>query len=157
MKQNFTKTFLMRQAAIICFCLFHFYANSQAPAQAWAAIYDGSVKALERGNGIAVDNQGNVYVTGNSNRVAVSPDNTIISIGDIKTIKYNKLGQQLWVATYNGPADLEDIGMSIALDAAGNVYVSGTSEKASKNTDIVVIKYNNNGVEQWVSRYNGPG
>ena len=148
----------MRQAILVCFCLLHFYSEAQTPpAEAWVATYDGTVKNFERGNGIAVDNQGNVYVTGYSSRNGVTSDNTIIPIGDIKTIKYNKAGQQLWVSTYNGPPDLEDIGVSIALDGAGNVYVSGTSERASKNTDIVVIKYNNNGVEQWVSRYNGPG
>ncbi|HEX7184447.1 MAG TPA: hypothetical protein VF756_21660 [Thermoanaerobaculia bacterium] len=43
---------------------------------------------------------------------------------------------------------------SVAADAAGNVYVTGTSSNGS-NPDFVTVKYDANGVRQWASLYDG--
>jgi hypothetical protein len=72
-------------------------------------------------------------------------------------VKYNSAGIQQWEARYNAEADSSDISYNIALDGAGNVYVAGTSYGNSGNLDYVTIKYNDAGVEQWISRYNGQG
>ena len=63
--------------------------------------------------------------------------------------------QEIWVATYNGPANASDFGHSIAVDSPGNVYVTGWS--IGTGWDYATIKYNNSGTQQWVARYNGPG
>jgi hypothetical protein len=45
----------------------------------------------------------------------------------------------------------------MALDAAGNVYVTGKSSSSSMHFDYATVKYDPDGNEQWVARYNGPG
>ena len=52
---------------------------------------------------------------------------------------------QEWVQRYNG----SDGASSIAVDGAGNVYVTGIN--------YVTIKYNPNGDSLWVRNYKGPG
>ena len=121
----------------------------------WVARYDGPGRGLDVANSIAVDAAGNVYVTGKSTGTTGTGTNT-----DYATIKYNSAGVEQWVARYSGSAKFDDNAESLALDALGNVYVTGWSgwrPTSSSNTDYATIKYNAAGVQQWVARYNGPG
>ncbi|MFZ4619884.1 MAG: T9SS type A sorting domain-containing protein [Bacteroidota bacterium] len=97
---------------------------------------------------IAVDNEGNVFVTG---------FRAFLGKGFL-TIKYNSEGVQQWAQIYNGPVNIDDQAKFIAIDNNGNIFVSGSSygQNSSLGLDIVTIKYNPAGVEQWVQRYNGP-
>jgi hypothetical protein len=47
--------------------------------------------------------------------------------------------------------------LGIALDAADNSYVTGYSPGSNSANDIVTIKYDPNGNQIWLQRYNGPG
>ncbi len=76
---------------------------------------------------------------------------------DYATIKYNSSGVQQWIARYNGPGNYSDYASSIAVDGSGNVYVTGRVLVAATDIDYATIKYNSSGVQQWVTRYNGPG
>ena len=109
----------------------------------WVARYEGGATAL------AVDGGGNVYVTGVSYRSGRG--------GDYATIKYNANGDSLWVRRYNGPGNSSDEPSSLAIDASGNVYVVGWSYSSGTDVDYATIKYNSNGDSLWVRRYNGPG
>ena len=100
------------------------------------------------GRALAVDNQGNVYVTGDSGVYPNGPDYV--------TIKYSPEGQELWVRRYAGPGDSEDRALSLAVDGPGNVYVTGLSGPLT-NYDYVTVKYSAAGEELWVRHYNGPG
>ena len=42
------------------------------------------------------------------------------------------------------------------MDDGGNVYVTGGSTGQNSGIDYTTIKYNRNGDELWVVRYNGP-
>lgn len=101
---------------------------------------------------IAVDNSGNVYVTGRADF-----GGTVLS--DFLTIKYNSAGVLQWYAQYNGMSSGIDESDCIVVDNAGNVYISGKSPRSGTtgNLDIVTIKYNSSGVQQWVNTYNGTG
>jgi hypothetical protein len=76
---------------------------------------------------------------------------------DYATIKYNSTGVQQWAARFNGYSGNNDFGKSLALDGSGNVYVTGKSVGTGTMFDYATVKYNSLGVQQWVSRYNGPG
>lgn len=117
--------------------------------QLWTATFNGSASALDEGRDIAVDASGNVYVTGYT---ASSGPNY-----DYVTIMYNSAGAQQWATLYNGTGNGFDEAYGIAIDNAGNSYVTGTSDAGSQGSNFVTIKYNNAGAQQWVQSYNGPG
>jgi hypothetical protein len=111
----------------------------------WAARYNSTLIAYpaDEASGIAVDAAGNVYVTGRSRR---SPADF-----DCVTVKYSAVGIEQWVRRYDGGHG-DDEAAGIAVDAAGNVYVTGRSRGAGTGFDCVTIKYDPSGVEQWVKR-----
>ncbi|MDD1748951.1 MAG: SBBP repeat-containing protein [Methanothrix sp.] len=116
---------------------------------AWVRSYNGPGDLNDWAKDLAVDERGNVYVTGQS-------DGTGNWWGDdFATIKYDSLGNQLWVSRYNGPADSTDQATAIALDASGNVYVTGISYGIGTGLDWATVKYDSLGNELWVRRYNG--
>ena len=107
------------------------------------------------GQAIAVTPAGDVYVTGNFT-FPVLPGGGGGTNGDFCTIKYDASGAQQWFVTYNGPQNSSDYAKSMALDSAGNVYVTGGSPGLTTAYDIATVKYSSAGVEQWVQRYTGP-
>ncbi len=121
-------------------------------SQLWAARYDGPGNEEDKAYSIAVDNSGNVYVTGGSKGSALLGADM-----DYATIKYDSRGNELWVARYNGPGNGWDRASSLALDNSGNVYVTGESRGSGINFDYATVKYDSLGNQLWAVRYNGPG
>jgi uncharacterized delta-60 repeat protein len=116
--------------------------NGLTGIPAWTVIYN-SGNGDDRGTALVLDNAGNVLVTGRN-------DNG--NNDDIRTIKYNASGVLQWSKFYNGPANQNDRGLAIAVDASNNVYVTGQSDvdnSAVTDYDIVTLKYNASGVAQW--------
>ena len=62
-----------------------------------------------------------------------------------------------WVARYNGPANSYDGASTMAVDDAGNVYVTGQSYGSGTGSDYATVKYDANGTQLWAATYNGPG
>ncbi|WP_207515882.1 SBBP repeat-containing protein [Longitalea luteola] len=122
-------------------------------ATQWVKRYDGPGHSLDEATAIAVDENGNVYVTGRS----VNTPGEFEPTGDYATIKYDKDGNTKWVKRYNGPGNGVDRPTAIAVDNAGNVYVTGQSFGGATGDDYATIKYDANGNQLWVVRYNGPG
>ncbi len=120
----------------------------------WVAQYYGHAECTDNvAYGLVVDDGGNVYVTGFSCQ----------GIGDFSytTIKYDPEGTEIWVALYDGPNEYYhwDVATEIALDPWGNVIVTGRSNAATAlvNTyDFATVKYDPDGNELWVARYDGP-
>lgn len=118
--------------------------------QQWASRYDETTSGNDAGYSVAADPSGQyVCVTGRKQT----------SSGyDYFTIKYNTSnGNIIWNKPYNGTGNGDDIANFIQLDASGNVYVTGESTGSGSNYDYVTIKYDVNGNQQWVARYNGTG
>jgi len=95
----------------------------------WVRRYNGLGNGYDQANALAVDNNGNVYVTGIS-------DST-----DYATIKYAPNGDTLWVKRFNGLGNGYDQATALAVDGGGNVYVSGYSYGGGSHLDYATIKY----------------
>jgi WD40 repeat protein len=122
-------------------------------AQLWVKRYSGPGNAADNARSVAVSPVGGtVYVTGISHGAT--------SVYDYATIAYNAAsGARLWVKRYNGPANSDDEGLSVAVSPDGSkVYVTGTSIGATSAYDYATIAYSAaTGARLWVKRYNGPG
>jgi hypothetical protein len=116
--------------------------------QLWVARYDGSANKGDQASVIALDGLGNIYVTGSSAGNGTETDNA--------TVKYDSHGNQLWATRYSGPANGEDGATVLAVDISSNVYVTGASTGNGTGADYATIKYDVNGNQIWVARYNGP-
>ncbi len=115
----------------------------------WVARYNGPGNYDDNAEAMVVDDSGNVYITGHSHGSS--------SHQDYATTKYDSDGNEQWVARYNGPGNYHDTPIAIAVDAFDNVYVTGYSYGDGTRSDYATIKYNSDGIEQWVARYNGSG
>ena len=116
----------------------------------WTRRYNGTGKGTDEASAIALDSQGNVYVTGSSYGGARTGR-------DFITLKYDPSGKLLWQKRYNGPGNGEDRATAIAVDTAGNVYVTGESYGDGLWFDYATLKYDPSGNLLWEKRYNGPG
>ncbi|MBW4575909.1 MAG: SBBP repeat-containing protein [Aphanothece sp. CMT-3BRIN-NPC111] len=130
-------------------------APNQGWSDAWVAKYNSSgtllwkkqlgTSSLEGASDVAVDNNGNVYISGS----------TLISglVGnDAWIAKYNSSGTFLWkkqVTTANNTDD-----SSVATDSNGNLYISSSTNGSfagpnQGQNDAWVAKYNSSGTELW--------
>jgi hypothetical protein len=121
---------------------------SSAGVLVWTNIYTGPGGDEDDAQAVAVDASGNVFVTGSTWRGAAQ--------ADYGTIKYSSTGVPLWTNFYNGPGNGSDNGWALALDASGNVYVTGGSEGGGSGWDYATVAYSNAGMPLWTNRYNGP-
>ena len=123
-------------------------------------VQSASGTSTDVGYGIAVDGLGNVCIAGTYSNTATFGTTSITSAGslDIFVAKYNSSGTLQWVQSAGGTS--VDIGRGIAVDASGNLYVTGsyqgtatfgaTPKTSVGSDDIFVAKYNNSGTVQWM-------
>lgn len=120
----------------------------------WGQRYD-SQKRYDEGKTVLVDSSGNVFVAGTSGD---EPHNDYYNTkADFVTIKYDSLGTRQWAMRYDGVGKGNDSLVGMGKDAAGNVYVAGTSYAVNSYLDFVVIKYDTSGKQQWLQSFNGAG
>ena len=109
----------------------------------WTARYNGTgpfLFAHDIAIDIALDSNGDVFVTGPSNSPTAFPD--------YATIKYRGSdGAQLWLDRYHLSTDTP---VDLIIDSQDNVYVTGFTE--GQNHVITTIKYrNSDGARLWVA------
>ncbi len=123
----------------------------------------------EHGTGIALDSEGNVYVSGYYFSSALSVQGyTLFNSGsaDIFFVKFNSQGELQWAKTFGSYGiDYSD---GLCTDSENNIYISGyydSSELSIDDTiignqgdfDIFIAKYNGSGELQWVKAFGGEG
>ncbi len=111
----------------------------------------GGTGFYDRGNGIAVDSNGNSYITGYFDGTAEFGSTTLSSAGeyDVFIAKVDSSGNYLW-AVKAGGSDLDE-GWGITVDSNGNSYITGyfyltadfgsTTLTSAGETDVFIAKY----------------
>ncbi|MDO1446318.1 SBBP repeat-containing protein [Rhodocytophaga aerolata] len=133
---------------VILFFLAFISANGQV-TQEWAKRYSHTLSYESTAIAdMAVDAQGNVYVTGSSTAFD----------SDYITVKYNADGSQAWVRRFDGSGNTSDVASAIAVDTKGNVYVTGRSQynlysPPFSQVDFNTVMYTSDGKEQWVKHH----
>jgi hypothetical protein len=104
----------------------------------------------------AIDNSGNVYITGST-----TGDLNGKNFGkeDIFVVKYSSGGEMLWEKQFG--TDSTDIAKGIYTDKVGNVYLTGFTEgKLGKvsfgKTDCFIMKLDNYGNQLFVTQFGTP-
>ncbi len=122
-------------------------AYSRGGTPVWTNRYNGPGNSQDSVTAMAADGSGNVIVTGYS-----------VGAGgyrDFATIKYSAAGVALWTNRYRGPLNGSDQASAVAVDAIGNVFVTGASS-GSGGTDYATIAYSSDGTPLWTNRYDDP-
>ena len=139
----------MKRAILLCslfLFLFHSNSSAQSPTLLWDRFYTGNGDNSERFNKIVPDGSGNYVAVG----YTVKQGN----YRDVLTVKFDSNGDTLWWRTKNGKGSFDDEGVTVALDVAGNVYVTGFSDGGGTQNDIMLLKYNSAGVRLWDTTWN---
>jgi hypothetical protein len=101
--------------------------------------------------GLTVDRNGNVVVTGGNAQFYPNDCYGTYEIG--------ASGDYIWTNLFPNINSGNSVATSIGLDQANSVYVTGFSPAlgTNGNSEIVTIKYDSNGSQLWLQRYDGPG
>ncbi len=158
---------IILSAFIIASNLFSVALVAQAPTFDWVKSSGGTLS--DEYYSMAIDSSGNIYTTGYfMGTVDFDPglgasNLTSAGDGDIFVQKLDSSGNLIWVKKMGGT--LSDLGSHIALDAMGNVYVTGwfkgTADfdpgaatfnlNSAGNYDIFVLKLDSNGTFIWAN------
>ena len=137
--------------------------TSSTGALAWElAQKAGGSSGDDRSNAVAVDSNGDVYVTGAFEQTSTFGSTTLTAAGndDIFVAKMNSTGHWLWAVQAGGTYD--DAGMDLAIDSAGNVFLTGKFQNTAQfgsdsmtagptsNDDFFIAKIDTWGNWQWV-------
>jgi hypothetical protein len=75
---------------------------------------------------------------------------------DAILLKYNSSGSLKWVAVWKSNLGLEDFGLDVSVDqATGDVYMVGATWTGGGSFDMLLVKYDSSGNEQWNRTFGG--
>lgn len=119
--------------------------------RAWGAQIPGG-PTYDGGYSLAVDGNGNIFLSGITWDYNVSPNHDSIFV-----VKFDSSGNFLWNRNWAGPSEDEAWGTKIVrADAAGNVYIAGRTASQCNSTnfstcdfDVLVLKLDPDGNFVW--------
>lgn len=148
MKTRLTRT--MQAFILGCIALLSLVSTANAQYyEKWVATYNGqaptpSWEPTDWVNDMVV-HDGYIYVTGYESAATAY----------WATVKYNYSGQELWVQRLeDGQSQTAE---AMAVDTAGNVYVTGYQKQFSAGGDVATMKYSPDGDSLWKQLYVSPG
>lgn len=125
------------------------YNFAQLPQQ-WLRSHNVRANSSDRVQNIYPTNNGDVIISGSSAGKRNSQD--------AFAMRYGSNGDTLWFYRYDGTAMSDDYAYAMAVDGNENVYLTGKSRAATTGWDeLITIKLNSAGVQQWVYRYSPTG
>jgi hypothetical protein len=100
----------------------------------WTNLFNGAFNDTDSANAIALDGNGNVYVTG----VSYGASGWL----GYATLKYSGAGTPIWTNSFNSAVNANVNSLcSLAVDASGNVHMAGSSLGSGGSEDYTAIKY----------------
>jgi hypothetical protein len=135
----------------------------------WSKRFGGS--DWDEGTSVSVDSSGNVYITGSFRSSTIdfgggALTNALAGWADIFLSKFDSHGNHLWSKRFGGIAD--DLGYSLSVDSAGNVYITGWFDSSSidfgggaltnaqpSRADIFLSKFDSRGNHLWSKSFVG--
>jgi hypothetical protein len=146
--------------------MFILKADSDGDVQ-WAKSSSSTTSGWENAFGIAVDDDGNSFVTGDFNGTSATFGNVILSGGansNVFVVKYSPTGTVVWANRAGVNSDNK--AAAVAVDTAGNCYVTGyfkgstivfgaTTLTNAGHADTYLVKYSPNGVPLWAKSAGG--
>ncbi|MCK4311264.1 MAG: SBBP repeat-containing protein [Candidatus Cloacimonetes bacterium] len=122
---------------IIIIDTYHDFATikyDQEGTEQWIVFYDsGGINWWDVPYDLAVDQYGNIYVTGSAGSEE--------TYSDYVTLRYSPTGSQEWLIRYDGVNNYHDSSKAISLDNFGNIYITGRSSMVGSGYSCVTIKY----------------
>lgn len=121
--------------------------SSASPVQ-WVEVLASSSE--DEAFGVAVDDFGNLYVSGAANEDLVGENNNHQGVGDAFTARFTIDGQRNWLDFLGTAAD--DTGFEVFLGERGTVFVTGVTNEAldgvvnAGGSDAFLVRYTSAGV-----------
>ena len=117
----------------------------------------------DRGRGIALDAAGNTFITGDTSSTnfpttVAAVDTTLGGISDAFVTKLDPIGSALLYSTYLGGSGFDE-GKAIAVDVAGNTYVTGDTSSSDFPTTAGAfdMTFNGGSADAFVAKLNPTG
>ena len=156
-----------RISGIIALALLALVRATPTPAMShiWSHSY-GSADVQDI-TAVAIDGSGNVVAAGYFSNTINFGGSGLTSAGgsDIFLVKFNASGARVWDKRF-GDAGAVQAATGVAVDAAGNVYLTGYFDGSvnfggaalatAGNRDVFVAKFDAGGVHQWSKRFGDP-
>lgn len=99
----------------------------------WQRRFNGTGSGIDYGTSVAVDNSGNVFAGGTTDKHEVHLAYALL--------KYGPTGDLYWLEEYSQQERSEDFIYTVSADNSYNIFVTGISFDSTSDYDIATIKY----------------
>jgi len=118
-------------------------------AERWKYRSDSTIYVWDEVSSIIYGQDGNLYIVGSCGVWG--------GLGDFTVLSLDAGGNERWLYRRDGSANSIDGAESVVFGPDNRIYACGQSSEAASSDDFIVTCLDQNGVEQWVYTYNGPG
>jgi hypothetical protein len=117
----------------------------------WQTTFNGDSSLNDHVEAIALDVDGNIFLTGNTQTEFVAGGDLVLSEDEVLIAKFSKDGLKEWHRTFPVSQWREgSIGRALAIDSSGNCYVTGNRQpEISGPETFFLTKFDSNGNTVW--------
>lgn len=117
----------------------------------WTRTHQGAGGGNDRGQGAAVDSNGDIVIAGFEAAGGGESDNAWLR-------KYDGDGTEQWTVTFNGPSDSLDRAHAVAVAPNDDIVVAGSTFANGQSDNVWLRRYDSDGNDAypWRTEYNSP-
>ena len=130
-----------------------------AGSRRWERVIGGDRRS-EQAGGVAVDDDGGIYVVGSGHTASFERPDTDTKV--VVIAKYASSGNQRWVRLLENPNDGTTRGTSVTTTGPGSVFVTGYMRASQQDpdnpnwSDVVVARFDTDGNRKWLEALRRP-